>query len=161
MARRTMRVDGIEELSEVLSHLANAAEFVAPMALYDGAGVVADAVTASINEIQTEPYHYAATDQRKPSPEEKELLLQGAAGIARFEKNGSEVQTSVGFDNAGYGMLMGRRVPIPMIANAINSGTSFMQKQPFFRKAVNRAKAAAQAAMLARGEAELEKITND
>ena len=32
-------------------------------------------------------------------------------------------------------MLAGRLVPIPLIANSINSGTSFMNKQPFVRKA--------------------------
>ena len=36
--------------------------------------------------------------------------------------------------------------PSPVIANAINSGTSFMEKQPFFRKATSRAKGKAQEA---------------
>ena len=40
---------------------------------------------------------------------------------------------------AGYAQLKGRKVPIPLIVNAINSGTSFMKKQPFFRKAASKA----------------------
>jgi hypothetical protein len=39
--------------------------------------------------------------------------------------------------NAGYATLKGKTVPVPKIVNAINSGTSFMQKQPFVRKAAN------------------------
>jgi len=73
--------------------------------------------------------------QRLPSPEEKEIVLQASAGIARFDKNGLEVNTSVGFRNAGYAELKGKTKPIPQIVNAINSGTSFMKKQPFVRKA--------------------------
>ena len=33
--------------------------------------------------------------------------------------------------------------PIGVIANSINSGTSFMKPQPFFRRAVNRTKSIA------------------
>ena len=72
-----------------------------------------------------------------PSPEEKALLEAAPKGVAKFKKNGVSVDTSVGLSNAGYGDLDGKRKPIPQIANAINSGTSFMNKQPFFRKAVS------------------------
>ena len=40
-----------------------------------------------------------------------------------------------------------RAPAVPLIANAINSGTSFMQKQPFMRKAFSSKKGAAQAAI--------------
>lgn len=160
MARR-MKVEGSDKLADMLNQLSNSAQFVAAMALYDGAGVVADAVTEETKNISTEKFNYAAVEGRTtrlPSPEEKALLLDGAAGIAKFEKNGSIVETSVGFNNSGYGMIKGKRKPIPQIANAINSGTSFMKKQPFFRKAVNRAKDAAVAKMEATGEATLKEI---
>lgn len=156
-----MKVEGSDKLADMLNQLTNSAEFVAAMALYDGAGVVADAVTEETKNINTEELHYAAVEgstTRLPSPEEKELLMFGAAGIAKFEKNGSIVQTSVGFNNSGYGMLKGKRKPIPQIANAINSGTSFMRKQPFFRRAVNRSRDAAIAKMEATGEAKLKEI---
>ena len=88
-----------------------------------------------------------------PSPEEKALVESAKHGVARFKKNGLSVQTSVGFQNSGYGTLNGKTVPIPKIANAINSGTSFMDKQPFFRKAVSQGKGAATAKV----EAEIKK----
>ena len=55
-------------------------------------------------------------------------------------------------------MLAGKTKPIPAIVNAINSGTSFMKKQPFFRKAVNRGTSKAQAAIVAKIEAEVEAL---
>ena len=57
------------------------------------------------------------------------------------------IQTSVGLQNAGYAQIGSKTKPIPQIANAINSGTSFMQKQPFFRKAFSQKQGAAEAAI--------------
>ena len=130
----TMKAEGMAELSEMLQRMEENASKVASMALYDGAGIMADEINRQAAGIQTAPFHYAVFITRQPSPEEKDLVMQGA-GIAKFDKNGTEVGTSVGYGNAGYGDLKGKQVPIPKIVNAINSGTSFMQKQPFVRKA--------------------------
>ncbi len=67
--------------------------------------------------------------------------------MAKFRKTGVSVQTSVGYQNAGYASLNGKTKPVPLIANAINSGTSFMQKQPFMRKAFSQSKGPATAAI--------------
>lgn len=48
--------------------------------------------------------------------------------------------------------------PVGVIANAINSGTSFMQKQPFARKAFSQSKAAAIAAIENKLSEELNKL---
>ena len=74
-------------------------------------------------------------DARYATPEEKAAVLSVGAGIAKFNKNGTEVDTSVGYRNSGYIAIQGKQKPIPLIVNAINSGTSFMHKQPFIRKA--------------------------
>lgn len=133
----TMKVDGLTEISKMLSNMAEKAPAAASKAVYEGAGIVADEVRAQIDKINAEPFHYAVFVTREPSPEEKEIVQQAGAGIARFSKNGTEVETSVGFAKAGYAQLKGKTVPIAKIANAINSGTSFMRKQPFMRKASN------------------------
>ena len=132
-----LKVDGMAEISETLSKLEERAPAVAAKALYEGAGIMADEVRKSADSIRTAPFKWASSsgETRLPSPEEKEIVQQAAAGIAKFDKNGTEVQTSVGFRNAGYAQLKGKTVPIPKIVNAINSGTSFMKKQPFVRKA--------------------------
>lgn len=51
--------------------------------------------------------------------------------------------------------------PVEMIANAINSGTSFMSKDPFFRKAISRGRAKAEAAFEAKAVEILDKAANE
>ena len=79
---------------------------------------------------------------------EEKAILEGAKhGIAKFKNDGNVIQTSIGFDNSGYANLAGKTVPVPLIANSINHGTSFMQKQPFLRKAFSQNQGAAVAAI--------------
>lgn len=145
-----LKVDGMAEISEELGKLADGAAGAAAQGLYEGAGVIADELRQSAAGIRTEEFHYAVfpgATSRLPSPEEKEIVLAAAAGIAKFRKDGTEINTSVGFRNAGYAQLKGRTVPIPVIVNAINSGTSFMKKQPFVRKAASKGAPKAMKAM--------------
>ncbi len=144
----SIQVEGMNELIRSMEKLPEKAAKVAAEALYEGAGIVADKVSGAVNGIATEPFKYAKGGRtRKPSPEEKALVAGAKHGVAKFRKNGVSVQTSVGYQNAGYGEINGKTKPIPQIANAINSGTSFMQKQPFMRKAFSQSKGPAQAAI--------------
>lgn len=180
-----MKVEGMDEISELLEELEKKAPAVAAQALYKGAHVMADEIERQIGSIKTAPFEYAKDGTRLPSPEEKEALVKGGIGIASFEKNGTEINTSVGFDADGYvdvnfrHMNAGARTnykkkslkghasnsasflramkiktkglqdqkPLAVIANAINSGTSFMKKQPFVRKAAKSGGPKAMAAM--------------
>ena len=154
----SIRVDGMNELVQKMQKLGENAAHIAAQGLYDGAGVVADKVSSAVQGIATEPFKYAKNGQkRKPSPEEKAIVMNARHGIARFRNTGVSVETSVGLQNAGYAQLGKKTVPIPKIANAINSGTSFMDKQPFMRKATSTAKAAAQAAIEKKITEEIEK----
>lgn len=141
----SIEVDGLDQLMKNMEKLPEKAAKVAAEALYDGAGVMADAVSRAVQGIATKEFKYPAPEgkQRMPSPEEKEILIRAKHGVAKFRNNGVTISTSVGFQNSGYAELNGKTVPVPKIANAINSGTSFMKKQPFIRKAFsqNRAKA--------------------
>lgn len=175
----TMKTDGMDDLTQMLDRLGNAAQGVASKGLYEGAGVMADAVSRAVEGIATEPFQYAAGSQkRKPSPEEKAMLMTAQRGVAKFQKNGLSVDTSVGI-GTGYGRITwnhaksGLRTkykigyggkarrsqsvegkssgisakPVEVIANAIESGTSFMQKQPFFRNAVRKTQRTATSAI--------------
>ena len=151
-----MKVDGMSEISELLSQMEEKAPAVAARALYDGAGIMADEIRKGTETIKTAPFQYARNGTRLPSPEEKEIVTQAAVGIAKFDKNGTEVDTSVGFRQSGYAELNGKQKPIPVIVNAINSGTSFMNKQPFIRKAANSGAPKAMKAMKDRIESDFE-----
>ena len=158
MAMR-IKTDGLTEVSEMLARLGDRAQDVASGALYDGAGLVADAFSAAVRSIRTEPFRYAPPGKtRLPSPEEKEALT-GATGVAKFRKNGSEVDTVVGVSaSAGYADIAGHPKAVRMIARSINSGTSFMKKQPIFRKAKSQSQNAAKAAIVAKAEAMFNEI---
>ena len=153
-----MKVDGMAEISETLTQMEERAPGVAAKALYEGAGIMADEIKKKAKQIKTGP-GVTKQDARYATPEEKEIVLQASAGIAKFRKNGTEVDTSVGFRNAGYALLKGRTVPIPKIVNSINSGTSFMHKQPFVRKAASGGGKKAMAAMKEVIETEFEAMT--
>ncbi len=188
----TFKDEGLVEVSRMLAELGDKAKFVASHALFEGAGKMADAISAEIDNISTEPFKYARPGEtRLPSPEEKAILQQnGSFGITKFEKDGSEVQTSIGLNGTGYANVNWNHMsskgrtnykaqsfkghdfmttstlkaagtyqrgaqnakPISVIANAINSGTSFMKKQPFVRKGVSKGKKAAVAAIVATAE---------
>jgi hypothetical protein len=184
-----MKADGLDEVAAILNALEGSAQPVASMSLYEGAGAMAKTIRSEVNAIRTAPFKYAKSGEtRLPSPEEKAILVAAEGmGIATFDKNGSEVNTSVGYQNSGYvsvpwnhartGVRTNYHIdasgrardstyeyrgvkakPIPVIANAINSGTSFMKKQPFFRRAVQRGTPKAEEAIVRTAEALMEAI---
>ena len=159
----SIKTEGLSELSEMFEKLAEEAETVASEALYEGAKVVADSLASEVKKIRAEPQGKKnkkpeKTPARYPTPEEKAALASNI-GIAKFKKNGSEVDTIIGVGH-GYMNVNGKKKAVALIARSINSGTSFMHKQPFIRKAVNKSRAAAKAAIIAKAEEKLNEITN-
>ena len=153
-----MTTTGTEELSKMFEELGKEAAHIAARALYEGAAVAAAAYQAATASIKTEKFHYAKEGEtRLPSPEEKALLFR-KTGISKFKQDASEAQTLIGVAE-GYGMVAGQLRAFKQVANGINSGTSYMVKQPVYRKAANACKGAAQAAMIRAAEAEIKKIT--
>ena len=193
--------EGVTELMKTITALSDRAEFVASVALYEGAGVMVKAIEAEANRIQTAPFQYAAGgEMRLPSPEEKEIVTGADAfGIAEFRKRLGSVDTSVGYNRSGYAPVNWNHMsssartnykaqrfknldnmttstlkfagvykrgvqnmkPIGVIANSINSGTSFMKKQPFMRRAVTKATPAAEKAIIEKGESLIDKIIQE
>ena len=192
-----MKVDGMAEISELLDKMDEQAPGVASKALYEGAGIMANEIRREMNKIKTAPFKYAkGGEKRLPTPEEKEVLEHAAIGIAKFDKNGVEIDTSVGFNQSGYVAVNFRHMsssartnyknvrfkgneinasstlkfagvkdkgqnmkPVGVIANSINSGTSFMSRQPFVRKAASSGGKKAIAAMKEVIETEFEAMT--
>lgn len=155
----TVETEGMDNLNAMLASLGDSAVGVAKKALYDGAGVVADAYSQAPGKIRTEPFR-GKKPKRLPSPEEK-AALEGKTGIARFGQTAEEVNTLVGIGGkSGYVMLGSKRTAIPAIANAINSGTSFMTKQPVFRQARKGSQEAAKEAIVGTAEKLCNEIIN-
>ena len=167
--------EGIEELISLMDQIPQKGARIASEALYEGAGIVADSVSQAVSGIATEPFKYATNGRtRKPSPEEKAIVAGARHGVAKFKNNGMTIQTSIGFQKAGYAAITWNHArtntrtkykvqngsahhasrgggesskPVAVIANAINSGTSFMDRQPFLNKAFSKSKSAAIAAI--------------
>ena len=201
----TLKVEGMDEITATLADVEESAQGIAAQALYQGAGILADAISDGARGLRTEPFRYAAGGvQREASPEEKAILVEnGAAGIAKFDKTGNYVGTAVGYSRTGYGMVNWNHMKsstrtnykikgmkavwaykthlkkgsdghafydktanrgltnakaVAVIANAINSGTSFMKKQPFIRKATTKSKAKATEAIQRTVQELVEKI---
>lgn len=157
----SIKTDGIEELNRMMSELNERAYDVASGALFEGAGIVGDAFKSAVNRIQTEPFEYAVPPRkRKASPAEKAALV-GKTGIAKFDKTGDEVNTLVGISGAaGYADVAGHRKAVRLIGRSINSGTSFMEKQPVFRQAVSKSSGPAKKAIVAKAEQMFNEIIN-
>lgn len=103
----TLQVEGMDEITATLANVDDAAQGIAAQALYKGAGIVADAISKGARGLRTAPFKYAkGGEQREASPEEKAILVEnGAAGIAKFDKTGNYVGTSVGYSRTGYAMV--------------------------------------------------------
>lgn len=159
----SLEVTGVEELLRKMEQMGEKGEAAASVALYEGARVTADALSAAVQGIEAKRVKYPAPPGKKrmPSTEEKAVLEGAKHGVAKFRKGITKVDTSVGYQNSGYGQINGKTVPVPLIANAINSGTSFMKKQPFIRKAISQSKGAAQAAIENKLREELDKLSAD
>ena len=79
--------EGADELLRKMDKLPEKAEKIAAEALYEGAGVMADAVSREIRGISTEKFQYAKGGRKRlPSPEEKQILMNAKHGVSKFRK---------------------------------------------------------------------------
>lgn len=161
-----MTVSGLDEFEAMLYELAPRGGIgAAKMAVYDGAAIIADQIRDNLTALPavTEGEALAAYNKGKHvgiSIKQKKALLD-SLGIADIEVAVNDINTHIGFD--GYNDIQTERWPSgqpnTMIARSIESGTSFMQKQPFMRTAVNSKKGAAQAKMAETFEKRIKEIT--
>ena len=161
-----LEATGIDEFAKMLGKLGNEAESIAAQSLYEGAGIMANALKSAIASIPTENWHRVepgVNPIRSATPAEKRQI-QEAVGIAKFDKNGSEVNTAISLNGSGYMMHKKKRykgVAIALVARSINSGSSYRAKYPFVRMARAAAKGPAEAAMVDKAEELIDKITGE
>lgn len=125
-------------------------------AVFEGAGIVADAVRANINGLATSTdFHKAVT------PKQKAGLLAGL-GISRMKDEDGFVNVKLGFN--GYNDVKNKRYPNgqpnALVARSLEKGTSTAPAQRFVAPAIKRAQNAAENAMKQVVESEIDKIMN-
>lgn len=153
----TMKFTGLGEYLTKLSALEGDEEII-KRAVYKGAAVVADAIKAELEGLPTISNEEAMHRYNSRSPSvsslqyisepQKKGLIDGF-GLAPIENTEDYISTKAGFD--GYNGVKTKRwphgQPNAMIARAVVSGTSFMQKNDFVGRATRKTKKAAEAAM--------------
>ncbi len=157
-----MTIKGLDEFAAGLDHLASEGfEEVASAAVYAGAGQLVECVKNAIEALPTENGYMPPGDKRSVLTESEKKDLLNHVGIASFDTTGGNVSTAVGFN--GYSSHPTKKypngVPIPLIARAIQSGSSVRKKNPFMRKAVNSNKEAISRTMEAPAQTKLEELT--
>lgn len=166
MAR--MNFTGCEELSEKILALGNDAESIAKMALYDGAGIVAESLKQAVDELEVEDFHPlpGAPNDGYYGPltvltEDDREDMKAGIGIAKFENKNGAITTAVAFN--GYSRHKSKEfpngIPLAVIARSIESGSSARAKQPFVRPMANRIKTLVQNAMIRAAENGMNKTT--
>lgn len=111
------------------------------MALYDGAGLVADMVKAEAAGLPFKP--------------ETVAQIAGSVGIAKFADTVDGTGTSISFE--GYFADSG--FPIPYFVRELQIGTATVPKIPFVRRAMSAARAQALAIIEASFDAHIQAMT--
>jgi len=148
--------EGVDEYVAKLGKLGAKSDGVAKRALYDGVGVVGEAIRQAIIALPYDPV-------RGISHKQKDGLLEGLGySFMKHPKKGI-YYVKIGFD--GYNGVRTKKYPNgqpnAMIAAAINSGTSRRKKTNFIYKAVNKSKQSSLAAMKARFDADIENLMKE
>ncbi len=150
---------GVEALDKLLDKISRAGGAIAKMSVYDGAGVVADAIREEIMALPTEKPRLLKEGERMHVivEDDKQDMADGL-GISTIETKAGKTRAVIGF--AGYTRHRTKKykngVPIQMIARSIESGSSVREKDPFIRRAVERSKDEAKQAMIRRAEKQIE-----
>lgn len=140
----------INELYQTLERLGADAEGVAKQGIFEGAGLIADAVRAGIDTINSD----GPSDKETARREMQKAGLRAGLTTAPIQPFKGGIYGGVGFD--GYNA---KGQPNQLIARVFNSGTSFSSKQPFFESAVRRTRSAAKQRVIDKMNEEFEKIT--
>ena len=137
----TMRWKGIDQYIAALQRVHGESEETVKRALYDGAGVVADAIKGGLGGIQTrDPDQWYEVTAPGPTPQEKADLISGF-GLAHMQNRNGYISTKAGFSGRS------EKSTVATVARNVESGTSWMRKQPVIRRAANSARGAAEAKM--------------
>ena len=157
-----MKIKGLREYENRLLKLENLIREILGEAIYEGAGLVADAVKSSIESIPIdERYVTGGATLYGITPEQKAGLRDGF-GIARMRDDNGFLNVKLGFD--GYNSQVTKKYPggqpNSLIARSVNAGTSFRQRIPFIDNAVNQTKGAAEQKMTETAEKAIGKAMN-
>ena len=153
---------GLNDYELMISMLSKGVDDIAGKAIYAGAGIVADAIKENIKAL---PIVRGYGTEKDPLPggvtaPQKAGLIDGM-GISPMQNDAGYLNVKIGFD--GYNATKTEKYPQgqpnQLVARGVESGTSWKQKKPFIRPAINASKSRAEAEMARILDQEIEKIT--
>ena len=155
---------GLNDYELMISKLSKGVDDIAGKAIYAGAGIVADAIKENIKALPI-VRGYGTTENPLPggvTAPQKAGLIDGM-GISPMQNDAGYLNVKIGFD--GYNATKTEKYPQgqpnQLVARGVESGTSWKQKKPFIRPAINASKSRAEAEMARILDQEIEKITKD
>lgn len=108
-------------------------------AIYGAAGIVTDEIRKSLEQVPTDETFGTETQKAKGPRKAQKKGLYESLGIASLQDDGTGyLNVKIGFD--GYNDIVTQRwpkgQPNQMVARSVESGTTWMQKNDFVRRAV-------------------------
>ena len=159
----TFKFEGVDELIKQYQKLQNNADEMIGAAIYNGAGVVMKAVESAVSNIATDDRFGTDTSPTSGPSSIQKAGLQHSLGIAKLRDDNGFRNVKIGFD--GYNRVKTKTwpqgQPNAMVARSVESGTSWMQKQPFMRKAEQSSRARCEKVMSETVDKEIQKIIGD
>lgn len=152
---------GLNDYELMISRLSKDVDDIAGKAIYAGAGIVADAIKENIKALpivrgygtEKDPLPFGVTAPQKAG------LIDGL-GISPMQSDAGYLNVKIGFD--GYNATKTEKYPQgqpnQLVARGVESGTSWKQKKPFIRPAINASKSRAEAEMARILDEEIEKV---
>ena len=137
----SIEMQGLDEYLVKLSAMEHSSkEEICGKAIYEGAGIVADSIRAELSNLPTDE-RFGTTEAPAQGIKaiQKEGLLH-SLGITSMKDDGHGfLHVKVGFD--GYNRVVTKKwprgQPNQMVARAAASGTTWLMKYPFTKKAVS------------------------
>lgn len=156
----TFKFEGVDKLVAQYEKLESNTDKIIGQAIYNGADVVMSFVENAVEGLATDN-HYGSAEKPTSGPTTLQKLgLKYSLGIAKMQNDHGFRNVKIGFD--GYNKIKTKAWPQGqpnlMVARAIESGTSWMRKQPFMRKAEQSAKGPCEAIMASTVDKEIQRL---
>lgn len=146
----TLKFDGLKQYEAKLQRLSADIDGICGRATYRGAKIVADEVKREIEALPI-VHGYGTSENKLPggvTETQKQGLIEGF-GISGLRDDGGYHNVKLGFD--GYNTVRTKSYPNgqpnQLVARGTESGTTWKEKHPFVRTAVNRSQKPATAEM--------------
>lgn len=151
----TMKFKDGDDYIAKLEHLGAQVEDILGQAIYPAAGAVFEAIQKEISTLNVSD----SGEMGSLNALQRQGLHEGL-GIAEMRVDGKLLNVKIGWD--GYNKIKTERwpkgQPNQMIARSVERGTSFMQANPFVKRAVSRTRKISQEKMQEVIDREIEKI---